>query len=158
MTFRQLLTHYRQRAGLNMTQLASRLPSSAPGQHLSQGYIANLESGRSKPPTIIRVNQIADALSLTKTERENLIRIAAEERTHSVERKILISESRAEYGKAIDRLSPDVLEALSDPIAVKALLITHRNKPDIKDAIISFLECLPGLEPEKRQAIIALCK
>jgi len=62
------------------------------------------------------------------------------------------------HGGTPSKIRPEILEALNDPIAVKALLITHKNKQDIKDAIKALLETLPNLSPEKRQAILALCK
>jgi len=55
-------------------------------------------------------------------------------------------------------LSPEILAALQDPIAVKALLITYKSSQDIKGTIRTFLETLPNLPPEKRQALLALCK
>lgn len=55
-------------------------------------------------------------------------------------------------------IDPKILEALQDPIAVQALLITFKNTQDIKNTIKSLLDCLPNLTPEKRQAILALCK
>lgn len=55
-------------------------------------------------------------------------------------------------------ITPEILEALQDPIAVKALLVTYKNKQDIKSTIKTLLETLPSLSPEKRQAIIALCR
>ena len=58
----------------------------------------------------------------------------------------------------LNELSQDVLEALQDPIAVKALVATHKNKQDIKNAIQAVLECLPNLPPQKRQALIELCR
>lgn len=68
-----------------------------------------------------------------------------------------ISEAEL-FGAPKLELSSEILEALQDPIALKALLITHKNKQDIKDAIKNFLECLPNLTPEKRTAILALCQ
>lgn len=55
-------------------------------------------------------------------------------------------------------LSPEIIEALQDPIAVKALLVTHKNKQDIKMAIKAILDCIPDLPPQKRQALVALCR
>jgi len=55
-------------------------------------------------------------------------------------------------------IRPDILEALQDPVAVKALLVTHKNSQDIKNTIKSLLDCIPNLTPQKRQAILALCK
>jgi transcriptional regulator with XRE-family HTH domain len=55
-------------------------------------------------------------------------------------------------------IRPDIMEALQDTVAVKALLVTHKNSQDIKNTIKSLLDCIPHLTPEKRQAILALCK
>lgn len=55
-------------------------------------------------------------------------------------------------------ITPEILAALQDPIAVKALLITFKNSQDIKNTIKALLETLPNLSPEKRQAILALCR
>jgi len=62
------------------------------------------------------------------------------------------------FGAAPQKIPPEVLEAIQDPIAVKVLLLTHKNSQDIKNAIKALLETLPALSPEKRQAILALCK
>jgi len=56
------------------------------------------------------------------------------------------------------KLSPEILEALQDPVAVKGLLIIHKNSQEIKDAIKALLETIPSLSAEKRQAILALCR
>ena len=70
-----------------------------------------------------------------------------------------ISEAELFGGKIINKnIPPEILEALQDPVAVKALLITHKNSQDIKNTIKSLLDCLPSLAPAKRQAILALCK
>jgi len=68
-----------------------------------------------------------------------------------------ISEAEL-YGACHQEISPEILEALQDPIAVKALLITYKNSQDIKNTIKALLETLPQLSSEKRQAILALCK
>jgi transcriptional regulator with XRE-family HTH domain len=71
----------------------------------------------------------------------------------------IFSISEAElYGGMPSQINPEILAALQDPIAVKALLITFKNTQDIKDAIKTFLDCLPNLPPKKRQALLALCK
>jgi transcriptional regulator with XRE-family HTH domain len=62
------------------------------------------------------------------------------------------------FGGTPSKINPEILEALNDPIAVKALLITFKNTQDIKNTIKALLETLPNLSPEKRQAILALCK
>lgn len=55
-------------------------------------------------------------------------------------------------------LDPKIIDAIRDPVAVQALLITYKNKQDVKDYIKAILECLPNLSAEKRQALLALCK
>ena len=55
-------------------------------------------------------------------------------------------------------INPEILSALQDPIAVKALLLTYKNSPDIKNSIRALLENFPNLSPEKRQALLVLCK
>ncbi|MDD5611022.1 MAG: helix-turn-helix transcriptional regulator [Candidatus Omnitrophica bacterium] len=62
------------------------------------------------------------------------------------------------FGALPQKVSPEILEALQDPVAVRALLITHKNSQDIKNTIKALLETLPNLSAEKRQAILALCK
>lgn len=58
----------------------------------------------------------------------------------------------------IKDVAPEILEALQDPIAVKALLLTFQSSQDIKTAIKDLLDYLPHLSPQKRQAILSLCK
>ena len=70
-----------------------------------------------------------------------------------------ISEAELFGGKTTNKnISSEILEALQDPIAVKALLITFKNTQEIKNTIKSLLDCLPNLTSQKRQAILALCK
>ena len=88
--------------------------------------------------------------------------ISGRQEPNTIQRKKLckyfnITEAEL-FGATPQNLSPDILEALQDPIAVKALLITYKNSQDIKNTIKSLLETLPSLSPEKRQAILALCR
>jgi len=52
----------------------------------------------------------------------------------------------------------EILEALTDPVIVKALKSASRNKQGLKDAFRTLLERFPAMDPEKRNAILALCK
>jgi transcriptional regulator with XRE-family HTH domain len=79
------------------------------------------------------------------TQRKNLCRVFE------------ITEAEL-FGGTPSKISPDILAALQDPIAVKTLLITYKNSQDVKNTIKALLETLPSLAPQKRQAIIALCK
>lgn len=82
----------------------------------------------------------------------------------STQRKTLcefygITEAELFGGESTGKnLRPEILEALQDPVAVKALLITFKNTQDIKNTIKSLLDCVPSLTPEKRRALLALCK
>jgi transcriptional regulator with XRE-family HTH domain len=70
-----------------------------------------------------------------------------------------ISEAELFGGKTTNKnISSEILEALQDPVAVKALLVTHKNSQDIKNTIRSLLDCLPTLTPARRQALLTLCK
>lgn len=145
MKFCHLLTQFRERAGLSKTELSRRLD-------VSSGYIINLEADRQRPPTIQRLEQIIRVLSLSKKEAKELLDYAGRERIREKDR-MFFEEKPQTVG-----ISPDILEALQDPIAVKALLITHKNSQDIKNSIKALLDCLPTLTIEKRQAILALCR
>ncbi len=68
-----------------------------------------------------------------------------------------ISEAEL-FGALPQKIDAEILEALQDPIAVRALLITHKNSQEVKGTIKALLESIPNLSPEKRQAILALCK
>lgn len=147
MTFSNLLTNYRERAGLSKTDLANKIRTTS-------GYIMNLESGHQKPPPYDRCKQICDALGLNNEESMKLFSAALEERLSADDRKFM-----QVIGKTDSlQLPNNILEAIEDPIALKALLITFKNKQDIKNTIKTLLDTLPNLSPEKRQAIIALCK
>jgi transcriptional regulator with XRE-family HTH domain len=146
MKFADLLRKFREYSGMSPTELAQKM-------EVSPGYIFNLESGKQKPPTIERIEQISSILSLSKKDAMELLESAAEERIPKKDIRFFRKEPKTE-----SHLSPDILAALQDPIAVKALLITYKNTQDIKNAIKVMLDCLPSLSPDKRQAILALCK
>ena len=69
-----------------------------------------------------------------------------------------ITEAELFGAPSTPNLSPEILEALQDPVAVKGLLMIHKNSQEIKDAIKALLETIPNLSMEKRQAILALCR
>lgn len=146
MRFAEKLSYYRERAKLNKTELANKL-------NCSSGYIINLESGRQKAPTFQRLKQIAEILQLSKQEIRELMAAAAEERISKND--LLLLKNNLPIDK---HLSSEIIEALQDPVAIKALIITHKSTQDIKHAIKALLESFPNLAQEKRQAILALCK
>ena len=55
-------------------------------------------------------------------------------------------------------ITSEQLEILNDPVFLKVIMPAFKNKKDIKNTVIGILERLPNLTPEKRQAILALCK
>jgi SOS-response transcriptional repressor LexA len=97
MSFGELLKALRERAGLKKADLARRLSVTLP-------YITNVEKGKQKPPTLDRIEQISDALSLPKADKERLLQAAAEERIPQKEKNLLqrsgsagVRESRDDY-------------------------------------------------------------
>jgi transcriptional regulator with XRE-family HTH domain len=160
MRFNQLLTLFRERSGLKKKHLAEKLG-------IKPNYIGDIESGRKKAPTLERCKQIVKILKLNDDEATEFLNAAIEERTPKEIKDIrtsvpVVKEPRTSYTaspKVLRILSdPKVLEALDDPIAMKALLVTHKGSQDTKNAVQSLLECFPNLPPEKRQAILALCR
>lgn len=151
MKFTELLIKYRERADINKTDLAKKVGKSA-------AYLMNIEAGRTKkPPTLDLVEKLSSALNLNTKEQSEFMRTAALERLPKKERAIL-DNYRLESSASHAKISPDIIEALQDPVAVKALIMTHKNSEDIKKSIKHMLECFPILSPDKRQAILALCK
>ncbi len=70
-----------------------------------------------------------------------------------------ITEGELFGGQAPEqKISPEILAALKDPIARQALLDIAKHPHDIKFAVKVLLDCLPNLPPEKRHALMALCK
>jgi len=60
-----------------------------------------------------------------------------------------------------DKLTPEIIEAIKgvdDPLTLNIILLTCKSSKEVKNTIKSLLDCLPNLTPEKRQAILALCK
>jgi transcriptional regulator with XRE-family HTH domain len=151
MKFCELLTLYREKKGLSKTELAKKIG-------VSPIYIMNIEAGRKKPPTLERVSQIINILSLTDKEINDFLKLAIAERIPPKERELFIKQYLQKPIEVRPSITPEILEALQDPIALKALLITHKNKQDIKNTIKNVLECLPNLTSEKRKAILALCQ
>lgn len=151
MKFKELLSHYRESKGLSKTELATKIG-------VKPTYIMNLESGYHKKPTTIKLTEkIADVLKLNEVERAEFLQVAALERIPKEDRAIIEDMIHAKVA-AQAKISKEIAEALHDTVAVKALLVTHKNSEDIKMAIRHMLDCFPSLSPDKRQAILALCK
>lgn len=121
---------------------------------VSASYISGLLTGKDAPPTFERCKKIAEILGLKGKDYVAFMHAAG---------VIRIKEENQDF---IPYLNPnnnclttaEISEALQNPAAVKALLLTHRGDKTIKDAILAILETLPQMAPEKRAAIIALCR
>lgn len=145
MKFKEMLNQFRERRGLNKSETALRLD-------VTPTYYMELETGRKSAPTREKLDKLSEIFELSPSEKQLFIDTAMEERLRPDE--LLWVESKQEIIKGI---STEILEALRDPVAVKALLATHKNKKDIKDAIQRVIELLPDMPSEKRKAILALC-
>jgi len=158
MRFNELLTRYRNKIGLSKTDLAKKL-------NVSPGYVMNLESGRRKPPTFERCYQLAKILKLTDEECKIFYKTAQNERIPEDDKKFnkfLWEESEAgihsSQTEKISNLPPEIFEIIDDPLVFNIAKMALKNKQDVKSAIKTLLECFPSLSPQKRQAILALCK
>jgi transcriptional regulator with XRE-family HTH domain len=81
MGFKELLTQFRERLGLNKTEFAKTLG-------ISLTHVINMESGDRNPPPMDKVHHIADVLKIKGSEREAFIK-SAEEARLSTDRKII---------------------------------------------------------------------
>lgn len=145
MAFKDLIKSYRERNVLNKSEVARRI-------FVTPTYYAELEVVRRPPPTPDLCAKIAVALNLNPSERKSLLDAAMKERLSSS-----ALEWVEERQKLLDTISPDILEALQDPVAVKALLTTFKNKKEIKEALYKIIEIVPKMEANKRKALLALC-
>lgn len=152
MEFSDMLTHYRDRSGLNKTALAEKIG-------VTPEYIITLEKGRIRPPTFERCEQFAKILNLDESERKEFFELAFEERLG--EDVKFLDHFKPSYfnqnNKETEKISSEILQAIEDPVAVKALLITHGGSADVKRAIKQLLDTFPNMAPEKRRAILSLC-
>jgi transcriptional regulator with XRE-family HTH domain len=72
-TFGQKLEYYRGLANISKKELGDELG-------VTGEYIANVETGRTKPPRFELIQLIIKKLNLTKEEQKNLLVLAFEER------------------------------------------------------------------------------
>lgn len=149
MKFDELFRKYFARSGLCQVDMARKLD-------IDESYVTNIKNGN-KCPSLKLAKSIAQIFNLSQEDKTEFLRVLVLEKLSPEEREII------ENIKLIPALSKRVLpdnieESLNDPLAVRALLVVHKNNPDIKKAILHMLDCLLSLSPEKRQAILALCK
>lgn len=62
------------------------------------------------------------------------------------------------FGGTSSKINPETLAALQDSAAVEGLLLIYKSNPNAKSTIKAFLKYIPNLSPEKRQALLTLCK
>ena len=110
---------------------------------LNNASVYQIESGKTKNPKPETLRKLAPALQVSYEELAVVAGIIPEPKDKNA---------------ILQMLTPEAIDALQDPIAFKAMIITHKNKPEIKKAIKTFLETMPNLSSVKRQAILALCK
>jgi transcriptional regulator with XRE-family HTH domain len=161
--FKDLLSKYRNRENLSKTNLAQKIG-------VTVSYIIDIEAGRKRPPPFEMCEKISKTLNISLEEQKIFYKAAWDERTGESDDKFiqelrthvkLVGDKAEKIMQKIESRSdipPDILAALQDPIAVKALLATHKNTQDIKNTIKVMLEYIPNLSQDKRQAIISLCK
>jgi transcriptional regulator with XRE-family HTH domain len=152
MNFGKYLTHLREAARLSKVDLSKIVD-------VTDTYIRNMEHGRNPPPDFALCDKILKAVKADASQRKKFLELAFEERLK--EDVAFLHEIRAPHFKQSDNetepISKEVLQAIEDPVALKALLITHKGSEDIKKAIKQLLETFPTMAPEKRKAILALC-
>jgi transcriptional regulator with XRE-family HTH domain len=151
--FNEYLRFLREEHSLTKTDLAQKVD-------VSLTYIIMLEKGTRKPPEIEKLEILADAIGCSEQERDKLVRLGWIERDPKGYSCALKAAGASLKTKddAINYFSPEIIEALKDPIAVKALLVTHQNTPGIKLTIKTLLDSIPDLTAEKRKTLLALCK
>jgi SOS-response transcriptional repressor LexA len=124
--FNKTLSLYRQRAGIKKVDLARKVD-------VSLTYIANLESGRQKPPTQETCARIAEALCLNDEESKELQELAVFERLKSSD--LATIKDRLTPGKTAAKLTP-----LEKPNSVPLLPWDQANKKITDDDIPIGLE------------------
>lgn len=149
MRFTDHLSYFRERAGLTKTDLAEKI-------NVSPTYVMHVENGKRPPPTIGKCREIAQVLGLAKAETQSLIDSAMEERL-SDEALLWLSERDKKYERARAVCTEEILEALADPVAVKALLAAHKTSDEVKRAVADVIEHMSNISKEKRREILKLC-
>ncbi|MFH1856334.1 MAG: helix-turn-helix transcriptional regulator [Candidatus Omnitrophota bacterium] len=132
MTITKRIKELRTVAKLSQTALAKKIGA----RYAST--ISNWENGVGEPNSIFR-KKLCKVFSISEAD-------------FFTNQAILKDSSSIKY------LNSEVIAALQDPVAVKALLLTYKSAKDIKKAIKILLNTMPGLTREKRNAILALCK
>jgi SOS-response transcriptional repressor LexA len=140
--FNKTLTQYRERAGINKTDLAHKVD-------VSLSYIVGLESGRQKPPTRQLCEKLAQALSLNEQERNELIELAVINRLRSTDLATIANKF------AKDQPVTATAIAIEKPRQVPILPWEAANKRITEDDIPAGLATVTA-ETEPRDGLFAL--
>ncbi|MCK4518526.1 MAG: helix-turn-helix transcriptional regulator [Candidatus Omnitrophica bacterium] len=131
MTIGHRIKQLREYQGLSQTELAQKIGAKHPST------VSNWEQSKGEPNSVLR-KKLCGIFGITEAELFT--------------NQSSIKEPEAPY------ITSEIREALQDPIALQALLVTYKNTQEIKETIKALLETMPNLSPEKREAILALCK
>lgn len=152
MNFGQYLRFLREKARLQKNELANSVD-------VTPTYIRSMESGRNPPPEFDLCDKLLKALRADQSERKKFLQLAFEERLK--DDVAFLNEinlpNQTNFDKDKEKISKEILVALDDPVALKALLITFQGSEELKRSIKYFIENFPNLSAEKRKAILALC-
>lgn len=135
MSFPIFLKKLREKEKISPTQLARKIG-------VTPSYIMNIEAGRGKPPSMDRIDQIAEVLQLSYTEKKELSRLAAEGRVKDKEKNIL-KNSMAEinvgtpspYRNIPFDIPPEISEALEDKKFVEIIIGLWKVRKEEKAAV-----------------------
>ncbi len=111
--------------------------------NISDSYLSQLETGQADNPSPEVLRQLADAL------RHPYIDLMKEAG--------YLPDDESDEIRVLKTLSKDVIEALADPLARKALLVTHYAKKKSEPLVSEVLEIISQMDTEKLQALIKLC-
>jgi len=110
---------------------------------VSDAEISRLISGKRKP-SAKTLKKLAPALKVSEI--------------HIFQKAGFIPDIESEEIKLLLNLSKDVIEALQDPLARKALLATHSVKKSSEPAYSEILEVIARMDPDKIRAVLKLCR
>lgn len=131
-------------------KISQRIKELRKSINLSQGALAKKIGARYASTVSNWENEIGEPNSILRKRLCKVFRITEAELFASPQ--TLMKESKGKY------LNSEVTQALKDPLAVKALLTTHKSSKETKKTIKAILENIPNLPPSKRKALLALCK
>ena len=99
MKFNAYLKQIREKRDMTKTELARKVG-------ISIQYVVEVESGRSKPPTLERCQQIAKALALSEDEKNTFVNLAALERASKELKPFVAKEPQTPYAAGDSQQDP----------------------------------------------------